>query len=93
MIEMVIDVFLLVDIIMNFLKKDRAHRELSDIAIDYAKGTFIFDAIATCPNLLVWDENFKYYWLKIFRIVHIFRFTEPLELILSFVLRSKSKKR
>lgn len=71
---------------MNFLKKDRAHREISDIALDYLKGTLLFDSVATFPNLLIWNENYQFYWLKIFRIVHIFRFTVPLELILSFVL-------
>jgi hypothetical protein len=49
---------LFISIILNFLKKDRAHREISDIALDYLKGTLIFDSVATFPNLLIWNENY-----------------------------------
>jgi hypothetical protein len=43
---------------LNFLKKDRAHREIFDIALDYLKGTLIFDSVATFPNLLIFNENY-----------------------------------
>lgn len=50
-IEIVIDIFIFMDIIMNFVKKTRAHRELKTIGLNYITGYFIFDVIATVPGL------------------------------------------
>ena len=92
-IETFIDVFMLIDIVANFFKWTRATKTLAAIAEAYIKsGYFFFDVIATLPGLCN-GENYNLYGLKAFRLIHFFRITKPLELLLDIVLSKFSKKR
>ena len=91
-IELIIDIIYFIEIILNMLKKTRAHKEIEAIAWNYLTGYFIFDAIGTIP-CLVMGEKFQYYWLKAFRIIQIYRLTQPLQLALGCALQKYSKKR
>jgi len=73
-IELVIDIIYLVEIILNMLKKTRAHKEIESIAQNYIMGYFWFDVAGTIPELIM-NQGFKYYWLKAFRMVHVYRLT------------------
>ena len=74
-IELLIDIFMTIDIIANFFKWKRGLNNLTDIAERYVKnGTFVFDIIATLPCMFT-GESIEYFGLKIFRIVHFFRIT------------------
>lgn len=73
-IELVIDIIYLVEIILNMLKKTRAHKEIESIAQNYVMGYFWFDVAGTIPELVM-DQQFKFYWLKAFRMVHVYRLT------------------
>jgi len=77
---------------MNFFKKPRALRRLQDIAISYIKRYFFFDVASTLPCLLT-GETLTLYYLKLIRLAHFLRLSQPLELILSFLLAKYSKKR
>ena len=52
-IEMAIDIIMFIDILLNFVKKTRAHKELKTIGINYLSGYFIFDVVATIPELFM----------------------------------------
>jgi len=73
-IELVIDIIYTFEICLNFVKKTRAHKELSQIATNYIFSFFIFDVAATIPGLLT-NESLDYYLLKCFRLVHVDRLT------------------
>jgi hypothetical protein len=92
-IEMVIDIVYFIEIIFNFLKKTRAHKDISMIASNYLTGYFIFDVLATVPELIFFGEGLRFYKLKTFRIVHVYRLTQPLQLLLQCALQKYSKKR
>lgn len=91
-IELIIDIIYFIEIVLNMLKKTRAHKEIEAIAWNYLTGYFIFDAVGTIPCLFT-GEVFKYYWLKAFRVIHIYRLTQPLQLVLGIALQKYSKKR
>lgn len=76
-IEMAIDIIMFIDILLNFVKKTRAHKELKTIGINYLSGYFIFDIIATIPELFM-GETKQFYYLKLARMVHIYKLTYPL---------------
>lgn len=59
-IEIVIDILIFIDILMNFFKKTRAHKELKTIGLNYLTGYFIFDIIATLPGLMT-NQGLEYY--------------------------------
>lgn len=80
------------EIMLNFVKKTRAHKELFSIAYNYVTFYFIFDAIATIPGIFT-SESQEWYWLKAFRMVHVDRLTQPLYLLFGCVLQKYSKKR
>ena len=85
-IELFIDIFMTMDIIANFFKWTRGNKTLGAIAEAYIKsGVFFFDVIATLPNMFM-GEGIQHYGLKVFRIVHFFRITQPLELVLSLLI-------
>lgn len=92
-IERVLDIIFLIEILLNFLKRTMANKDLRTIATNYVFGTFIFDVIATVPNLIFLDEGLPYFYLKLFRLVHFFRITEPLQFALGILLHKYSKKR
>jgi len=78
-IELAIDIIYMVEIILNFVKKTRALKDLKTIASNYVTGYFMFDVVATVPGLFYqYRFTLDYYFLKIFRIVHVQRLTEPL---------------
>lgn len=91
-IELVIDIIYLIEIILNMLKKTRAHKEIEAIAQNYVMGYFWFDVAGTIPELVM-GEGFQFYWLKAFRMVHVYRLTQPLQLLLGCALQKYSKKR
>lgn len=76
-IEMAIDIIMFIDILLNFVKKTRAHKELKTIGMNYLMGYFIFDVIATIPELFM-NETKQFYYLKLARMVHIYKLTVPL---------------
>lgn len=90
-IEMAIDIIYLIEIVLNFVKRTLANRDLAQIAKNYLTGYFIFDIVSTIP--LFYNENFNVYWLKLFRFVHVFRLTQPNQLLLNYLLSKYSKKR
>jgi hypothetical protein len=92
-IELAIDIIYLIEIILNFVKKTRAHKDINAIASNYLSGYFAFDLIATVPELIFFQEGKRFYWLKLFRLVHVLRLTEPLQLLLQCALQKYSKKR
>ena len=91
--EYFIDIVYFIEIIFNFVKKTRAHTDVQTIAVSYMSGFFVFDVIGTIP-VLVMQQSFKYYWLKLFRcLVHVMRLSIPLELGMGIILHKQSKKR
>ena len=52
-IELAIDIIYFVEILMNFFKKTRAHKELSTIGYNYLTGFFVFDVAATLPEMFL----------------------------------------
>jgi len=55
-IEYVIDVIYLFEIMLNFVKKTRAHKDIQTIAYNYVTGTFFFDVIGTIPELIFMQQ-------------------------------------
>lgn len=90
-IEMVIDIIFIIEICLNFVKRTRAYKDLKHIAIHYITGLFVFDVVSTIP--IIFNQDIKFYWFKLFRLVHFFRFTKPIELTLGCLLQKYSKKR
>ena len=77
----------MIEIVLNFVKKTRAHKDLKSISTNYVTGYFIFDVVATVPGLFYhYRQVLDYYPLKILRIVHVQRLTEPLQLLLHCAL-------
>ena len=61
--------------------------------MDYiGSGFFFIDLVATVSGLY-YKEDVGYYFLKCFRIFHLFRLSQPLQLFLEYVLANLSKKR
>lgn len=91
-IELIIDIFMLLDIVMSFFKQTQTERELEVIAKHYLKGFFAFDFIGTVPELIM-KEQAEYYFLKLARLIHIQKVTVMLDLILRIILKRYSKNR
>ena len=84
----------LFEILLNFVKKTRAHKDIQTIAYNYMTGTFFFDVIGTIPELIFMKQELKNYWLKLFRcLIHVMRLSIPLELGMGCLLHKQSKKR
>ena len=77
---------------MNFIKRTRAHKDFKTIAPNYLKTMFIFDVLSTVP-CLVYAENISIYAFKCFKVVHFFRISHPLDILLRIVFQKQSKKR
>jgi len=92
-IELAIDIIQTIEIFLNFIKYSRAHKDFSSISSSYLQGYFIFDFVGTIPCLLLYNEQWPYYWLKVFRFIHIFRLTIPLKYFMHWALSKYSKKR
>ena len=71
-IDLIFDIIFFIEIILNFVKRSRAHRELKQIANNYLLGYFLFDVVGTLPCLFM-NESIHFYYLKLFRIVHVTR--------------------
>ena len=56
MIEFTIDVIYTLEILLNFLKKSRANKDLKSIARNYLLEYFAFDALSTIPHLFLKDN-------------------------------------
>lgn len=82
----------MIEICLNFVKKTRAHKDVESIGYNYLTGYFIFDVVATLPGLIN-NESLDYYYLKGLRLVHVYRLTQPLQILLSCALQKYSKKR
>lgn len=91
--ERVIDIFFVVEIALNFVKRTRANKDIQAIAFNYMTSLFLFDLVGTLPELIFFDQSIHTYWLKCFRFVHFFRFTIPVEMVMSQLLAKYSKKR
>jgi len=87
----VFDIIYLIEILFNFLKRTRAYPTIWAISKRYVSSYFIFDVLSTIP--LPANESLSFYGFKLFRLVHLFRLTKPLELLLSYLLQKYSKKR
>jgi hypothetical protein len=92
-IELAIDIFFTIEICFCFIKATLTHDEFKKIAHNYLTGYFLFDVVATLPNLLFLNEGRQFYWLKVFRFVHIYRLHSPLVLLMKCLLSKYSKKR
>ena len=53
---MIIDIIYLMEIILNMLKKTRAHKEIESIATNYITGYFFFDVAGTMPELVMGES-------------------------------------
>lgn len=79
-IEFIIDSIYLVEIILNFFKRDVGKPTLLQIGKSYLKFYFIFDFLSIIP--LFAGEDFDLYPFKFFRFVHLERLYIPLDLFL-----------
>jgi hypothetical protein len=62
----------MIEILLNFVKKTRAHKDLKSISYNYVTGFFLFDVVATVPGLFYqYRSMLNYYVFKLFRIVHV----------------------
>ena len=89
---MIIDILFFIEILMNFVKRTNINRTLDQISWKYLRGFFIFDVLATIPELFI-GESLKFYWLKCFRLIHFMRLCDPLVLIMKYILNKETKKR
>lgn len=92
-IELAIDIIYTMEICFCFVKRSMAYRDLQSISYHYLTTYFAFDFVSTIPEMAIFNEGPKYYWLKLFKFVHLYRLHQPLSLILKFVLAKYSKKR
>ena len=91
--EFIVDFIWMANITLNFVKRTRLNKNLYAIWMSYLTSSFLFDIVGTVPCFFL-GENYRYYWLKLFRcIVHMFWLTQPLEIIMGHLLRKMSKKR
>ena len=91
-IELAIDIIYLVEILLCFVKRTIARRDLANIIPHYLKTYFFFDVIATVPNIFL-GEGREWYFLKLFRFVHVYRIHKPGTLLMKCLLTKYSKKR
>lgn len=81
------------DFLLNFIKKTKSNKDIQSISLDYIQGYFIFDAIATIPSLIIFQENINYFALKLARLIHIDRFIKPTAFLMQFLFKKLPKKR
>ena len=55
--ERVIDIFFVIEIAMNFVKRTRANKDIQAIAFNYMTSLFIFDVVGTVPELLFFNQS------------------------------------
>jgi len=74
-IEYFVDSIFFLEILLCFVKRTNSHKDLKSITYNYLTGTFIFDVVATVPELFFFREQKRFYGLKTLRIVHGYRLT------------------
>ena len=71
--EFMVDIFMALDILLNFITAYQRDVQWITcvwlITKNYAKGSMIFDLIATIPGLISFSSE-KFYYVKLFRLVH-----------------------
>jgi len=70
---LVIDYILTIDILINlvtvFPKEVNQEIKIIDIMMNYIKGFFVMDFMASVPALFL-DQNSNWFWLKLIRFIH-----------------------
>lgn len=70
--ELIIDIFLTIDILLNFItsfmRDGDWEKRIIELVKNYAKGSMIFDICATIPTLVSGQSN-RMYWFKLFRFL------------------------
>ena len=51
-IELAIDIIWVFELVINFVKYSRAHKDFTSISLNYLSGYFIFDFLGTVPCLI-----------------------------------------
>ena len=70
--EMIIDIIFAFDIILSFFKWTRQTKTFRQIALNYVTGYFIFDFLATVPDIIFLQAH-QTHTLNLFRMVHVFK--------------------
>lgn len=60
------------------------------VAVDYAKGQFIWDAVATLPQVVSFLDQ-KYVFLKVLRVIQISLTLFPIETLLNLVITNRDQ--
>lgn len=72
--ELIIDIFLTIDIILNFItsfmKDGDWVKDIPELIKNYAKGLMVFDICATIPTLVTNQGN-TLYWFKLIRFLQV----------------------
>lgn len=92
-IELAIDIIYSIEILFCFVKRTLSRRDIQTISINYLRSYFVFDVIATLPNMIFFNEGRTFYWLKFFRFVHVYRLPIPLQHLMRCLMSKYSKKR
>jgi hypothetical protein len=70
--ELIIDVFLTIDILLNFItsfmRDGDWEKQIIELVKNYAKGSMVFDMCATIPTLVSNQSN-TMYWFKLVRFL------------------------
>jgi hypothetical protein len=93
MLEIFLDLFQVVDIILMFIttRVDPAGQEVDLIGLiakDYVRETFVFDAIGCFPGLIAGEQVKGIYFLKVLRFIQVTRTIEQVDYI---VTKAKQK--
>ena len=92
MVEAIMDIVFFINILLNFFKADRAHRDFRSIARDYLGPYFLFDCLSTIPTMVT-HQSWSVYWLKMFRVIHLAKINDPLNQIIAYTMSNLSKRR
>ena len=70
--ELIIDIFLTIDILLNFItsfmRDGDWEKKIIELVKNYAKGSMFFDVLATIPTLVSGQSN-RMYWFKLVRFL------------------------
>ena len=92
-IELAIDIIYTIEILFCFVKRTISKRDIQTISVNYLKTYFLFDVVATIPNMIFLGEGRQFYFLKVFRFVHVYRLPIPLQQFMKCIMSKYSKKR